>query len=50
MNPRNVHKKLVSETISGFGREHKFYFATISNTWFKIHICDVHAPNVFLMF
>jgi hypothetical protein len=49
MNPRKVQKKVASGTISGFGGEHKFHFATILDTWFKIDVCKAHPSNVVLM-
>jgi hypothetical protein len=45
-----VQKKVASVTITSFGRKHKFHFATISDTWFKIDVCEAHAPIVVLMF
>jgi hypothetical protein len=38
MNPRSYRKKVATDTISGFGRKHKFHFTPIPETWFKVDV------------
>jgi hypothetical protein len=36
MNPRNYRQKVATDKISSFGKEHKFHFTLILETWFNV--------------
>jgi hypothetical protein len=50
MNPRSYRQEVATGTISGLGREHKFYFIPIPETWFKVDVRVVLVGDVALMF
>jgi hypothetical protein len=50
MNPRSYRQKVATSTTSGFGREHKFYFTPIPETWFKVDVRVALVGDVALMF
>jgi hypothetical protein len=49
MNPRSIRKKVATGVVNGIGGEDKFHFTIIPETWLKIDITKVFAPNVALM-
>jgi hypothetical protein len=38
MNLRSYMQKVATDTIRGFGREHKFHFTPIPESWFKVDV------------
>jgi hypothetical protein len=50
INPRSYRKKVATDTISSFDREHKFYFTPILETWFKVDVHVALVGDVALMF
>jgi hypothetical protein len=49
MNPRATRQKVAGRRISGIGRKDKFHFTSIPETWFKIDVGEIYAPDVPLM-
>jgi hypothetical protein len=49
MNPRATRQKVAGGRISGIGGEDKFHFTSIPETWFKIDVGEIFAPDIPLM-
>ena len=49
INPRSTKQKVATGVITGIGGVDKFHFTIIPNTWFKIDIRNIFAPDVPLM-